>query len=212
MECFNFYAYESKAYWDKEKKQSRSKRTLIGRVDPETREITKTDGRCKKNSPHQTVKLTEQDEIMNRLKGLFGSLKSAEAAKEKQKSSYEFTIAEKNAIIRELTNKLAYMATVADHDGTNTVISTAFTPINKKKVISTSRHGSDKSKGGQPGHERHIMEGFDASDITDVMGHGLNLSAECCDLCDGELIDTGETVSKDEFDVVIDVERTVLTK
>ena len=40
------YAYESKAYWDSEKKQSRSKRTLIGRVDPETGEIRKTDGRC----------------------------------------------------------------------------------------------------------------------------------------------------------------------
>ena len=64
------YAYESKAYWDKEKKQSRSKRTLIGRVNPETGEITKTDGRCLKNSPYQTVKLTEQDEILNRLEGM----------------------------------------------------------------------------------------------------------------------------------------------
>jgi len=64
------YAYESKAYWDKDKKQSRSKRTLIGRVDPETGEITKTDGRCKKNSPYQTVQLTEQDEIIGRLKGM----------------------------------------------------------------------------------------------------------------------------------------------
>lgn len=64
------YAYESKSYWDKEKQQSRSKRTLIGRVDPETGEIKKTDGRCKKNSPYQTVQMTEQDEIMGRLKGL----------------------------------------------------------------------------------------------------------------------------------------------
>lgn len=64
------YAYESKAYWDSEKKQSRSKRTLIGRVDPETGEIRKTDGRCRKNSPYQTVQLTEQDEILNRLKGM----------------------------------------------------------------------------------------------------------------------------------------------
>lgn len=64
------YAYESKSYWDKEKQQSRSKRTLIGRVDPETGEIKETDGRCKKNSPYQTVKLTEQDEILLRLKGM----------------------------------------------------------------------------------------------------------------------------------------------
>lgn len=64
------YAYESKAYWDKEKHQSRAKRTLIGRVDPVTGEIHKTDGRCKKNSPYQTASLTEKDEIMERLKGM----------------------------------------------------------------------------------------------------------------------------------------------
>lgn len=39
------YAYETTYYWDKEKKQSRSKRTLIGRVDKKTGEIVPTDGR-----------------------------------------------------------------------------------------------------------------------------------------------------------------------
>lgn len=42
------YAYESRAWWDKEKKQSRAKRTLIGRVDEETGEIVPTDGRVRK--------------------------------------------------------------------------------------------------------------------------------------------------------------------
>lgn len=42
------YAYESKAYWDKEKKQSRAKRKLIGRVDEATGEIVPTDGRVRK--------------------------------------------------------------------------------------------------------------------------------------------------------------------
>ena len=41
------YAYESISTWDKEKKQSRSKRTLIGRLDEETGEIVPTDGRMK---------------------------------------------------------------------------------------------------------------------------------------------------------------------
>ena len=45
------YAYENQSFWDKELKRSRSKRTLIGRVDKETCEIVPTDGRCKKNSP-----------------------------------------------------------------------------------------------------------------------------------------------------------------
>ena len=42
------YAYESRAHWDKEKKQSRAKRTLIGRVDPGTGEVVPTDGRVRK--------------------------------------------------------------------------------------------------------------------------------------------------------------------
>lgn len=36
------YAYKNEAYWDKTKKQSRAKRTLLGKVDPKTGEITKT--------------------------------------------------------------------------------------------------------------------------------------------------------------------------
>ena len=42
------YAYDSISTWNKEKKQSRSKRTLIGRLDKETGEIVPTDGRMKK--------------------------------------------------------------------------------------------------------------------------------------------------------------------
>lgn len=45
------YAYENQSFWDPELKRSRSKRKLIGRVDPETKEIIPTDGRCKKLSP-----------------------------------------------------------------------------------------------------------------------------------------------------------------
>ncbi|MDP3058584.1 MAG: IS1634 family transposase [bacterium] len=42
------YAYESVSYWDKDKQQSRAKRTLIGRVDPVTGETVPTDGRGRK--------------------------------------------------------------------------------------------------------------------------------------------------------------------
>ncbi len=41
------YAYESVSFWDKDKKQSRAKRTLIGRLDKESGQIIPTDGRCK---------------------------------------------------------------------------------------------------------------------------------------------------------------------
>ena len=43
-----YYAYESKGYWNKELKQARSHRKLIGRYNPETKEITPTDGRMKR--------------------------------------------------------------------------------------------------------------------------------------------------------------------
>ncbi len=36
------YVYESESYWDKEKKQPRNKRKLIGKIDPETGEIIPT--------------------------------------------------------------------------------------------------------------------------------------------------------------------------
>ena len=42
------YAYEAQYYWDKEKKQSRSKRECIGKVDPATGKIVPTRGRAKK--------------------------------------------------------------------------------------------------------------------------------------------------------------------
>ena len=39
------YVYESESYWDKEKKQPRSKRKLIGKIDGQTGEIVPTGGR-----------------------------------------------------------------------------------------------------------------------------------------------------------------------
>jgi transposase len=47
------YAYRSESYWDKEKKQSRAHRTLIGRVDEKTGEIVPTDGRNRKKKDKQ---------------------------------------------------------------------------------------------------------------------------------------------------------------
>ena len=46
----NTYVYESASYWDKEKKQPRSRRKLIGRLDPETGNVVPTDGRGKRRA------------------------------------------------------------------------------------------------------------------------------------------------------------------
>ena len=45
------YAYQNEPYWDKEKQQSRAKRTLIGKVDPVTGEIIPTRSYKKKPAP-----------------------------------------------------------------------------------------------------------------------------------------------------------------
>lgn len=41
------YVYDSKSYYDKEKKCSRARRTLIGKINPDTGEMIPTDGRNK---------------------------------------------------------------------------------------------------------------------------------------------------------------------
>jgi len=70
------YAYESHSYWDKEKKTSRAKRKLIGRVDPDTGEIVPTDGRCRKD------KVVEQEQPRPNYKELFEKLQKKCAAQE----------------------------------------------------------------------------------------------------------------------------------
>ena len=49
------YAYESTSYWDKEKKQPRSKRRYLGKVDPETGEIIP----CRKEDI--PIRISEED-------------------------------------------------------------------------------------------------------------------------------------------------------
>ena len=89
------YVYESESYWDKEKKQPRSNRTLIGKIDEETGEIVPTGGRGrKKAAPDKTSEqekpqkpvtdyvqqLAEKDEIIRSLKS-----ENQRLIKEKQK-------------------------------------------------------------------------------------------------------------------------------
>ena len=45
------YVYESTSYWDKEKRQPRNKRRLIGKLDPSTGEIVPTERRGSATGP-----------------------------------------------------------------------------------------------------------------------------------------------------------------
>ena len=77
------YAYESISYWDKEKKQSRAKRTQIGRVDKVTGELVPTDGRNRKKRLEKlaTKKEPESAPVTQRL--FFGATYLFDAIGEK---------------------------------------------------------------------------------------------------------------------------------
>lgn len=74
------YVYESESYWDKEKKQPRSRRKLIGKLNEETGEIVPTDGRGRKRRDHHTT-LAEKETPEN----------------------YKEQLKEKNLLVQQLT-------------------------------------------------------------------------------------------------------------
>ena len=57
------YVYESISYWDEEKKQSRSKRRVIGKLDPETGEIIPTGKRGRKAKEGVSAPAGENTEL-----------------------------------------------------------------------------------------------------------------------------------------------------
>ena len=61
------YVYDSVSYWDKEKQQPRSKRKLIGKIDPATGEIVPTAGRGKRTKT--SVSGAEEKKVQNSTDG-----------------------------------------------------------------------------------------------------------------------------------------------
>lgn len=57
------YVYESISYWDEEKKQSRSKRRVIGKLDPQTGEIIPTGKRGRKPKDGTAAPAGENTEL-----------------------------------------------------------------------------------------------------------------------------------------------------
>ena len=61
------YAYESHSYWDPEKKMTRAKRKLIGRIDPKTGEIIPTDGRNRKKKDEKASEEVDYKKLYEKL-------------------------------------------------------------------------------------------------------------------------------------------------
>lgn len=142
-----------------------------------------------------------QEQISN-LRSLVKSLKKSSDANRKR---YKEALAEKDAVIKELQNRLAHAEALLNHDGTNTGTPTSLTPRNKNKVIPNSRRSSGKPKGGQVGHEKASLDEPDESEITNVIPHPLQDDESCptCGLSD--CTPNGEMETKYEYDVRIKV-------
>jgi len=78
------YAYDSKSYYDKEKKCSRAKRTLIGRVDSDTGEIIPTDGRNKRQPKSSISDIIDKDKLLQQIEDENRQLKLQIAALNKE--------------------------------------------------------------------------------------------------------------------------------
>lgn len=89
------YVYESESYWDKEKKQPRNRRKMIGKIDPITGEIVPNGprGRRKKEAAESTSA------------GVSSGLNSSQASS--SGGDYEKQLLEKDLRIRQLTQENA---------------------------------------------------------------------------------------------------------
>ena len=114
------YVYESVSYWDREKKQPRSRRTLIGRLDPETGKILPTDGRGKRRGEKEAdpvvrkgpVPVTKTDRLffgatylldqIGEVTGLTADLKTCfpDTYKQIQSIAYYLVLEDQNPLFR----------------------------------------------------------------------------------------------------------------
>ena len=113
--------------------------------------------------------------------------------------------AKKDAIIQELTARLAHAEALLNRDGTNTGTPTSQTPHRKKKRIPNTRMPSEKQKGGQEGHEQHVLEPPSEEEINDEVFHSLDDAAECPVCGSNDLIYTGDYEDHFEYDVEVKV-------
>ena len=97
------YVYESKSYWDKEKRQPRSNRTLIGKIDEETGEIVPTDGRGRRRKDKENP-VSGNDAPCDELKQQLKEKDFQISRLEGQKKELEKELA---SVVREIKDVLA---------------------------------------------------------------------------------------------------------
>lgn len=104
--------------------------------------------------------------------------------------------AEYQAQIEALKREVARLHGILDQDGTNSGTPTSKTPLNKEKVIPNTREKTGKKRGGQHGHPKSKLKGFEDHEVTETEVHGY----KCCPICGGKLREIGTEIHKDELD------------
>lgn len=74
-------------------------------------------------------------EYQEQVASLQASVRNLKKSRESEKKLYAESLAEKDAIIKELQSRLAHAEALLNHDGSNTGIPTSQTQINKNKVV-----------------------------------------------------------------------------
>lgn len=99
------YVYESVSYWDKDKKQPRSKRKLIGKIDPATGEVVPTGKRGRKKKT-ATVGETTSDHSDTDYKSLYEQVLSDNVKKDADIVTLRKKVASLELENQDYSNKL----------------------------------------------------------------------------------------------------------
>ena len=91
---------------------------------------------------------------------------------------------ERDRQITELNVELEHERALRNHDGNNTGLPTSQTPIGKKKRIPNTREKTGRKKGGQYGHEKHVLDVPPEEELTDIVEHRIEADEVCpgCEL------------------------------
>lgn len=126
---------------------------------------------------------------------------------EKIRKSVETAVAQVSAVyekeIERLNKKICHLESLLNIDSTNSGLPTSKTPIGKRKKIPNSRTSSGQKIGGQEGHKKHKLEGFEECDVTDFVPHEIDV----CPNCGSESIDVNDVIIKDELDFEIIIKK-----
>ncbi len=115
--------------------------------------------------------------------------------------------AKKDAIIQEIKARLAHAEALLDRDGTNTGTPTSQTSPGKQKRIPNSRKNTGKQKGGQKGHEQHVLEAPKEEEVDETIYYSLNEEDKCPGCESKDMVYSGEYEDHYEYDVKIKVIR-----